>query len=109
MDLAFSTRELRQICESTECALNTFGPGLSGLLKERLADFVAARCPADLLVGNPRVVATSDGEHMAVSLEDGYEVRFSANHSTNPTTESGNIDWPRVSRIKIIGVSRDNP
>ena len=29
---------------------------------------------------------------------------FCANHASNPVTENGDIDWPRISRVKILRI-----
>jgi hypothetical protein len=55
----------------------------------------------DLLVG-ARIVA--EGVH--VSLADGFELVLVANHIHKPTTDSGKIDWSKVARVKILGISR---
>ena len=106
MDLAFSTRELRKLCEKQEYARQKLGSQVYKALKERLADLVAAKSPNDLLVGNPRARTYQDYEHMAVDLCDGYQIRFLANHLDNPRTQSGFIQWSRVNRIIIVEVER---
>lgn len=107
LELAFDTRSLRNICESESNAKREFGEKVAESLRHRLADLHAAGCPRDLLAGHPRVL---DGDHrsMAVDLCDGYSLVFSANHSKNPMTEAGSLDWERVSRVKIMRLERNH-
>ena len=104
LDLAFSTRELRDLCERRDCARQKLGPQVSEALRERLADFVAAKSPSDLLVGNPRIIICEDTEQMTVDLCEGYQIRFLANHPTSRRTHSAAIQWSKVNRIKITGI-----
>jgi hypothetical protein len=45
---------------------------------------------------------------MAVDLCDGYRIVFDANHPNIPLTETGSIDWAKVSRIKILRIDNNN-
>lgn len=81
---------------------------MAEILKHRLADFRAATSPSEILAGKPRVLRDSDRELMAVDLRDGYWIEFSANHPNNPETETGEVDWTRVSRIKILQIGGGN-
>ena len=106
LDLAFSTRELRDICERQACALNKLGSKISKVLHDRLADFIAAKSPADIIVGSPRKVRNSNGEYLTVDLINGYQIRIVPNHRKNPIDQSGAINWSHVSRIKIVGIKQ---
>lgn len=107
LDLAFNSKELRTICESEAPAKRKLGVNVAALLKHRVADLRAATSIKDLLVGKPRLLDDSSNQYMVVDLCDGYRVIFCANHPNNPLTESGKIDWLRVSRIKILWIGSD--
>ena len=81
---------------------------MAEILKHRLADFSAATSPNDLLAGNPGVSGEGGRERMVVDLRDGYWIEFSANHPDNPETETGDVDWAKVSRIKILRIGGGN-
>ena len=104
MYLAFGSKQLREICEFEERALDELGIVVSESLKERLADLMAAPSPNDLLAGSPRSIGGGKDESMVLDLGHGYQMSFVANHPQNPVDESGAIDWSRVSRIRIIDV-----
>lgn len=85
-------------------AKRQLGAKVAEILKHRLADLRAATSPKDLVASLPRELDSGDSQHMAVDLCDGYRIVFSANHSNNPRTETGDLDWARVSRIKILRI-----
>lgn len=108
MDLAFSSRKLRQICETEESARQEFGRKVAQKLKMRLADMRAASTPDELLVGNPRITHCSSDECMTIDLCGGFVIQFSANHPVPPRTDSGDLNWSNVTRIKIVEIGQSN-
>ena len=81
---------------------------MAEILKHRLADFRAAKSPLDILAGNRRVLREGGRERMVVDLRDDYWIEFSANHPNNPETETGDVDWTKVGRIKILRIGGGN-
>ena len=104
MELAFNTKSLRQICESEDKAKNDLGPEVAEKLKARLEDLHATASVKDLVVGRPRQLGDVHDQRMVVDLTEGYGIVFSANHVANPTLDSGDVDWSRVRRIKIMEI-----
>lgn len=102
MEIAFDSLALRSMCEDQDEAKRIIGDGPSQSLRHRLADLHAARSVVDIVVGNPR---TLDGsENMRIDLCEGYCISMRANHVDRPVTVDGNLDWLRVTRIKILSV-----
>lgn len=108
LELAFDSRSLRSICESEAQAQRELGLSVAEMLKHRLADLRAATSINDLMVGQPRELDSAQINHIVVDLCAGYLMIFCANHPNNPLTESGKIDWPKVSRIKILRIEGDH-
>ena len=106
MELAFDSKSLRTICESEAQAKLELGAPIAELLKRRLADLRAARSIKDLVAGQPRIGA--DGQYMVVDLCDGHRIVFKANHTNCPMTNANEVDWPRISRIKILRIESAN-
>lgn len=104
MEIAFDTRQLRTICETEAEARRQLGPRVAESLQRRLADLRAATTIDDLVVGTPHELSGSEAARMAVNLSDGLRMVFRANHPTNPTTEDGRLDWPRVGRVRILRI-----
>ena len=108
MELAFDSKSLRTICESERQAKLKLGDAVAEILKHRLADLRAAASVKDLIAGRPRRLYSASLQQMAVDLRDGYRLVFTANHAKNPMTQTGDLDWERVSRIKILRIEGDN-
>jgi len=108
LQLAFESKLLRTICENESEATRELGATAAGILKHRLADLQAATSVKDLIAGRPRVLKGPDCEYMAVDLCDGYRMVFTANHPNNPVTKTNDLDWSRVTRIKILRIERDH-
>jgi hypothetical protein len=106
LELAFDSRSLRTICESEAQAQLEFGATVAEILRHRLADMRAATSPKDLVAGRPRIGA--DRQHMVVDLCDGHRIVFKANHTNNTMTDTDDLDWARVSRIKIVRIETDH-
>jgi hypothetical protein len=107
LELAFSTKALRAVCESEERALREFGVELASILKRRLADLRAAANATDLVAGNPRPAPHSK-EELMLDLADGLTVFLTANHAAIPRLRSGDIDWSNVSRVKLLRIKKHN-
>ena len=108
LELAFGSKSLRAICENQGRAKLELGDKVAEMLKHRLADFRAAKSVKDLLAGRPRLLNGTGRLQMIVDLCDGWEIIFAANHTENPTAENGDLDWERVSRIKILQIRGDH-
>ncbi len=104
MEIAFKTRKLRDICEDDSLAENEYGSKVAKILKHRLADFMAGMTFSDFVVGNPRPLTSNV---QLIDLCDGFVLEISANHTKNPLLETGEIDWSKVRRIKVLNI-REN-
>jgi hypothetical protein len=109
LELAFDTKALRTVCESEADAKRELGLDVAETLKHRLADLHAATSVKDLAAGRPRELdGTGPHRAMAVELSHGHHIVFCANHPRTPMTASGDLDWSRVSRVKILRIEKDN-
>ncbi len=104
LELAFETKELREICENEAEARRRLGNAVAEALKHRLADLDAATSPRDLIGGKPRL--GPDARTMTLDLCEGCHVVFTHNHPNNPTKSTGEVDWEKVSRVRILRIER---
>ncbi len=63
LELAFETRELRDMCEDEAEARRALGQTIAEMLRNRLADLDSATSPGDLLAGQPRL--GEQGDHVS--------------------------------------------
>jgi hypothetical protein len=104
LQLAFESKQLRTICEDEMQAKVELGETVAKTLKHRLADLCAATSVKDIVAGKPRLLPEPQANNMAIDLCDGRQLVFTANHVSNPTTQENNLDWNRVTRIKILRI-----
>ena len=107
MQLAFDSEYLRSICENEAIAETGLGAEVARALKGRLADLVAATSVNDLPAGNPHMTEIGDTKCLVIGLPNDYQIICEANHTRNPLTASGNLDWDQVARIKVTRIGRD--
>jgi hypothetical protein len=101
VNLAFSTKTLRELCESQVAAQRKFGRRVADALRGRLADLCAAANVLELPAGNPREIEGGRHRYYAIDLADGYRLVVCANHTEVPVAKDGGVDWVRVSRVRV--------
>lgn len=105
MQLAFETRELRDICEDPHLAMGELGEMVAEQLMHRLADLRAATTIDDVVVGNMSIIGNPHQNQVEIDLYGGQKLVLCANHVTNPTAPTGEVDWSQVRRVKIMEIS----
>jgi proteic killer suppression protein len=108
LELAFATKSLRQLCESEAEANRHLGVRVSEKLRRRLSDLRAATSVKDLVASRPRELRGVRQPYLAVELCEGSRLVFGPNHTVMPVLESGDVDWSRVSRVRILRIERDD-
>jgi proteic killer suppression protein len=98
---AFSTKAIRSLCECQAKAERELGLKAAKKLRERLADIRAASNVTDLVAGHPREIDGGRLPNYAINLADGYRMLLCANHNEIPLTKTAQVDWSKVSRVRI--------
>jgi hypothetical protein len=57
-----------------------------------------------LVAGNPRIVKASNIESLVIDLAEVSELVLVANHTTNPLSDSGRLDWSSVTRVRVVRI-----
>ena len=104
MEIAFSRKVLRQICERESVAVQHYGEPVARMLTHRLADLLSATNLTDLIAGNPTVLDGAPRWRIVVGLCDGYQMVICPNHSSTPILSSGELDRKNIVRIKILDI-----
>lgn len=100
LEIAFETRQIREICLDNELAETKLGSELAASLMKRIADLRASASVLELVAGNPNPIGT---DKYSVSLSEGFKLIFCANHVPPRILPSGSTDWENTHRIKILG------
>lgn len=106
LEIAFSEKSYRLICENMAIAERKFGLKVAERLKRRLADLRAANNVNDIIAGKPQVVNTAHPQQLMLELCDGYCLFFCANHNQIPLLTPNEINWSKVSRVKILRIEK---
>ena len=87
----------------------TFGPEIGQGLRRRLADMLAVSAVPELamLPGNFRRMSENPFSDCGVEIGEGYWIIFTSAHTKRPERD-GDVDWPRVTRIKILKIAKIN-
>jgi hypothetical protein len=104
VELAFETKELREICEVQLTAEAELGIIAARDLRARLADLRAADSPVELVAGSPKIISSKPPGLFQLSLDGDYLLAYCANHVTNPVNDNGELQWPSVGRVKILAI-----
>ncbi len=102
LELAFANRSLRHICESESKAKRVLGVEVARTLKHRLADLRAAISIEDLVAGRPHEL--QDSHSIEIEIDEGVRLTFCANHNKEPLLPTGQTDWSKVRRVKILRI-----
>lgn len=106
MELAFESRELRNLCESFHAAKRAIGEHGAALLIRRLADISASENMAEMMeVGLNVEPDEAVPGRFAVRLGESHILIGASGHLELPTT-AGLVDWAKVSRIRIIALEK---
>jgi toxin HigB-1 len=104
LEITFQDKHLREICENAEQALAQYAQETVSFLIKRLADIRAASVMTEIPMGNPRVDPPRS-DRLVIDLCANFRIIAIAIHKpSNPVSESGAVDWLRVTRIKIMGI-----
>lgn len=104
MDFAFSTTDLRDLCEDRSVAIDTLGNHVALELGERLADMGAHTTVADFAALFSDDISVRSPSELSVRLKSGRNVVFCAGHVKIPVMASGETDWRKVTKVKITAL-----
>ena len=104
MQLAFQTQALRTLCEDAEAAELSLGRSVARELRTRLADLRAVTVIAKLPAGN--TTRRGEGAHEAMLIHLGCDASLELvpNHQAQRLTADGEVEWNRVSRLKVVRI-----
>ncbi|GEQ96635.1 hypothetical protein JCM17844_02720 [Iodidimonas gelatinilytica] len=100
MEIAFTSKDIREICENRQVAVNNLGEDVTISLIKRLADIYAASNVYELIAGDPEI----SGNTCVIQLADNHRLSISPNHPRQHANPASLDSWINVSRVKIQGI-----
>lgn len=108
MEIAFASKQLRELFNDENSALAKLGPDLGGLILRRVADLDAASRAHQLFFFPwiSSITAEDGSDIILIDLDDTHQIVCEPQIPRNKTAETLNsrVDWTKVSRIKIIEI-----
>jgi hypothetical protein len=109
LELSFLDKEIRAICEDEDKAILKYGVAISKVLQSRLADLLAIKTVHIVvsLLGNAAASKVSETPYsdFKVEIAEGLWLIFTSAHTRRPES-NGDIDWSKVTRIKILKIEK---
>lgn len=102
MEISFSSKELRVICEQQCEADRQLGESVARVLRARLTDLFAVERYDDMPLGNARIAFIDSEECITIDIKDGVVMCLISGHMNTPRTLGKTIDWAKVSRLKLV-------
>ncbi len=102
MEIEFGDSKLRKLCETRREATRKLGADSARRLGTRLSEMHAAATVGELFAGNPHPLTGDREGEFALNLAGAKRLVFVPTDDPIPSTETGQIDWPRVSSVKIV-------
>lgn len=107
LDISFDNIPLRTLCEDPKVANANYKPVVAAALHGRLADLAAAATVSDLPpVGNPRSLLVDEQARYVLDLIPPYALHFCSAHVKTPCLATGEVEWSKVSRIKLLAITK---
>jgi proteic killer suppression protein len=103
LEIAFQTRELRNLCEKERVAQRQLGRAVAEKLKNRLADIIAAEQVDEVIAGSPKIKGKLR-DRIEINLGGGIRLVVCSNHHSPAVTKDGRVDWLHVSRLKVVHI-----
>jgi hypothetical protein len=107
VELTFSTRALRDLCEDENRAAKVLPPDTLLELQDRLADIAAADTLDDLVFGGPEIDRRSPG-YVRFRLTGGCELMCSNNSRPVVLTADDEVDTTRIRRLRVIKIGQED-
>ncbi|MEY4531967.1 MAG: hypothetical protein RLZZ156_2690 [Deinococcota bacterium] len=104
MQIAFSTPQLRDLCENSEKAQEEWGNDAAAMLRRRLADFVAAETINDMIALNLIPIESRQNAELQLPLTTKVCLTIAPNQYDKGSFKDGIVQWQKVGRIKILKI-----
>jgi hypothetical protein len=104
VEIAFETKQLRDICESQPNAERRMTLLAAEALRACLADLGAASNAGEFTLIRVDATYAENGTVVVAPLADGIVLRLHQNHIDHPMSADGSTDWSQVSRVKIMSI-----
>ena len=107
MDLIFTSKKLKKICDSEKQMRKNLGVQMSEKLKQRLFELKAAdslEALRKIPAANCHELSQNRQGQLAVDLNQPKRLIFKPDHNPLPTRPSGGLDWAKVTSVEVVEI-----
>ncbi|TKB11802.1 type II toxin-antitoxin system RelE/ParE family toxin [Desulforhopalus sp. IMCC35007] len=107
MRILFKTKKLQKTCSVSKETIKQFGVKRGLKLQQRLMELKAAETLAEISHLPPPRCHELSGDRagqLSVDLAHPYRLLFVVANEPAPMKDNGELDWAKVTEIKIIGI-----
>ena|GEM_PF-2228091 len=101
MEIAYETKEIRDLFQFPARALAQYGPRVARMLAVRFADLRALPNAAELLAFHPQETLAEGVPALELGLAEDYKMILVPNHPKRP---EGPIKWAAIRRLKVLEI-----
>ena len=102
MEISFSSKELRAICEQHREADKLLGESIAKVLRARLSDLLAVERYDEIPLGNARIAFIDSEECITIDIKNSVVMCLISGHLKTPRKLDKTIDWVKVERLKLV-------
>jgi len=104
MEIEFRNKHLRRLCEQDRYAVQELGADCAKKLQGRIADLQSVNDVLELPAGKPHPLKGDRKGQYAIELTGGKRLVIIPANNPTPMLDEENIDWSRVTKIRIIEI-----
>lgn len=105
MEIDFRNDHLQRLCNETAYAIKKLGSKSAQKLQRRLSDISAASNVLELPnAGRPHALDGKKKGQFAVDLDGAMRLTFISDNQPTPIVGKDNVNWSKVTKIKIIAI-----
>ncbi len=104
MEISFGSEETRDVCEKRTAATKALGDLATAVLLRVLADIDAVANMHELISLFDEGLTAISADEYSISLGREHQMIVRSGNANHPKEPTGNTDWKRVSRLRIIAI-----
>ena len=108
MDITFINKKLEKLLSTQKELMRTYGPDNGKRIALRLQNIADASNLAELAKlpqTRAHELSGDRDEQISVDVKHPYRLLLAVDHDETPRKEDGGLDWPRITKVKVLEVA----
>jgi hypothetical protein len=99
LEIAYETKEIRDLFHFPARALARYGPSVARMLAVRFADLRALPNAGELVAFSPQEKLVQGDPMLELDIVGDFQMILAPNHPKRP---AGPVNWAKISRLKVF-------